>query len=247
MFIKITKENTIPKQKSASPEKDIDLEKNDIINHIKFEVEKRQKTVLDLTNIAIGQRLTDVIIDWIMDNLNEEQFISLAQYLLSNKSSLNEFEKKCWDSLERAKVLFDPEFAYNYFQNHMFILRDGKLKKTFQLDVPKYSSHMTHIKEQPLSKQTKAYSTIQKQTKQNTERKVVFKIRDDENTSGYICHQTSHLTIGNLRERLSEILLPTSTKASKMQLCYIYDIHMRLSKNDVYQRPQHLSFDKKLI
>ncbi len=232
-----TKE-TLEIQKDRTDSKDSRDSRDSILQHLQKIFDEKKEVITQYTKMKAYDK---VLYQWIIDNLDEKQFLDISYHLI-RKNNKTAFEQNIYDNMN-SYVIFDNAFVYNYFQNDMFMIKDDKLQKCNPLDVPKYQHLLNKIEKKKLQSDTIAYSTLQK-TNQHKEPIIVFKLRDDSQNSGYICHQTSHLTLTNLKDRLKDIILDTNKLPAKKILCFIYDIYLRKTKDDKYQRPQFFILKK---
>jgi hypothetical protein len=163
---------------------------------------------------------------------------------------MNDFEKKVLRSLVKAGVVFEDDgkfkYVFDYFEKHMYCLKSGKFIKCTPIDMYKISKEdsvvQTKLKE-GLKSSTKAYVSLKGDT-------AMFKIKDSEKTSGYVCQNTSSLTTEDLKNRINSYI-PGLThpqaklKYYKQQLCYLFEILVRTFQPEDFQRPHFIKIETK--
>jgi hypothetical protein len=174
----------------------------------------------------------DIIIDSFVDSLDQNSYQELIEYLMMNKPFKDEFANECLNSLDRAGVIFAGLYIFNHFDKSLYTKSNKVFKKCTILDIPeKVNEELVAKLENPLDINTRGYMKISKD-------KVVFKIRDDPMTNGFVCHNTSLLTLTNLIDFIYE---HTNTKLNKRylksELCYIYELLKRTHPSEKFQRP----------
>ena len=94
-----------------------------------------------------------------------------------------------------------------------------------------------------LKSTTKAYVHVQRKKNANI---IVFKIRDKQNTPGYVCLNTTYLKSDDIIKRLDEIkpnVIKENAKPVKKNLCFLLEMMMRTYQAPLFQRPYFIKFD----
>jgi hypothetical protein len=163
-----------------------------------------------------------VILESVLDRLSLDDI----QKILTSKPTL-ELETKIYNALVASPLYLKVnnfEYVYIHVDDQFYVLKDGILKPVGPLDVSK--STLKDHKEQFKHKYPDSYKGFVEVKKDAN-----FKIRDNPSMKGYVCHQTSSLTLDELKRRIDEIdggiLSQSIKKFPKRSLCDIYEFLLR--------------------
>lgn len=200
--------------------------------------------------LKLDEKLIDSVLDR-TDKTNFENFINHLA-LIYNNGSPNDFEKICLASLVSSGVfIIDAtdkiKYYYNHFENELFILKESKFKKCTPLDLAKISNIVNDIEKKikPLDSSLKAYIGLKKNEEPH------FKIKDNPKSQGYVCQKTSSLTLEDLKKRIQsmyskvDLFKDSSAKHVKSNLCFFYELMMRVFDEDAFKRPYFIKFENK--
>lgn len=203
-------------------------EPNDFdINSLKALFNKKYEFVNSIIDID-----RKFVVDSFVDSLDQDVYQELIKYLMMNKPLIDDFANECLSSLERAGVIFKGIYVFNHFDKSLYAKKNQEFKKCTILDIPQNINDELAVKlEIPLDKNTRGYMKVLREN-------IVFKIRHDPETSGFVCHNTSLLTLADLRESINALIPKKLNKRYlKLELCYIYELLKRSDPSQNFQRP----------
>ena len=202
------------------------------------------QTIYDKIHEMINN-IKQYIIDSIIDRLNKEEFIELIEKLVKSKLE-SDIEKNCLESLNNALIIKKVDntikYYYNYFTNEFYCLKNNSFKQCNPIDLSNIDEYYTQIKkykEESLKKNTNSYIYIKDDM-------IQFKVRLNEKSNGFVCHLNSNFTNNNLIETINRVFPNFITeetlikKATKINLCYIFEILSRYLNSNKFQRPHFI-------
>lgn len=217
--------------------------------------EPKKKVVSVETDIyiSLGQKFTDlqklsegfdipdsVLLESIIDKLSFEEM----EGVLLNPDSSNDFG--LYDALKKSEILISdargvPTHIYNHMDGSFYSITPTSLKRVGPMEQAKINKSISLVEEK-LKYTNDEYKGSIEFSKKNEPN---FKIKDNAKTKGFVCHQTSSLTIDDLKKRLNEILpverkISQGTKYTKRSLCDIYELILRSKGPGLFKR----SFNK---
>ncbi len=214
--------------------KNTDNKKGNLYKNIKNQVDK----------------VIEGILDGIIDRLDSTQFSELINILSKKHSNktLDELESNIIKSLVIANVIITDKsgnikYYFNVFTGELFCQKTGfQYKKCNPIELSKINEEyetINNLLKQNVRTSTKAYLV---RMGKDINEVPVFKIKDNEKTSGYVCQKTSSLTVDDLKKRINALVPDTITddlglKYVKSTLCYVYEILMRFYSPNDFQRP----------
>jgi superfamily II DNA or RNA helicase len=204
----------------------------DIIEFIKNTLQEKRalltECLVDNTQI---KTFDDILLDHTLDYLDRDKFESLMNKL--NSSGGSPFENQCRQSLSR--VYFNNKYYYNYFDDKVYCWKKNIFKVCTPIDYVDFANkEAVQELRTGLKLETKAYIYIRPK-----EGAPFLKIRDNKNANGYICINTSYLSIDKIKKRLEDIKpnVIKPAKASKSLLCFLLEIMLRTFEPTIFQRP----------
>lgn len=228
------KENkTDSKVKNKKTKKD-DMLVNSIGDHVSKQIDEKM-TVFKEFDVS-----KEVVVDSVVDKLTQDSLFELILYIKQNPSA--SISKLAYKSIQKlrcfvgSKTIDDIRFFYNHFDGDYYTVKQDGLKKSGPLELASASEDVaTFEKMLALNSQNnehKGYIAFKKDDAN-------FKIRDNNKTVGYVCHQTSSLSIDDFKKRINAIVHNTlpDKKYSKKFLCELYEMLLRTKGNDVFKRP----------
>jgi hypothetical protein len=209
------------------------------------------------------------VIDSIIDSLTRDQYTNLLNILakIYNEDQRSMSELSIWilKSLKDHGVLAmnkdkKIQYAYNHFEAKIQCFRDTKFADCYATDSLGNKAFFEGIKEKSqegLRKETKSYVAINNNATE-------YKIRTIERFNGYVCHNTSTLTVNKLKSNIDELLSnagvaigesPEKERDSKKKkksfpkadLCWFFEIFSRVYTPEVFQRPFFIKIETKKL
>lgn len=219
----------------------VDSKKKESVNKSEEDIfQKLESRLEDINKLLVKLKVTGInrstIIDHIVDTLTQTELYSIVGYF-STKAAVSQIQKDVMRSFNDTRVfVLNSPGNISYFYDHF----TGKFMNGLTQDIAgpleiskvrKDYDRIMGLVGEPLSANVKGYIGKNK----NLEPK--FKVRDNPNTSGYVCSQTSSLEIEELKRRvkIDDSKFDPKTKLVKAQLCIVYELQMRQS-ND-FKRP----------
>lgn len=132
----------------------------------------------------------------------------------------------------------DKVYIYDIKSDTVYTTQaNGEAKITGPLELSKLTKDIKAIKTK-LTNVSDDYVGLIDYSKKNDAQ---FKIRDNPKTKGYVCHQTSSLSVEELKLKIIAMgqLIPTDVKYVKKHLCDIYELVLRTSNS--FKRPQSIT------
>jgi len=184
-----------------------------------------------LTYCAANSIPENIILESVVDRLTLQDI----QHLLT-LTSRSEVETKVYNAFIASPLFLkvnNMEYVYHHGEDTFYVLKDRVLKPVGPLDVSKNSLN-AHRKElhHKHPDMYKGFIEVKKDAN--------FKIRDNPAMKGYICHQTSSLSLDELKRRIIEIdpsiLSQAVKKYAKRPLCDIYEFLLRRLGDKAFKR-----------
>jgi hypothetical protein len=222
---------------------------------------------------SMDDKLHDVLVDYVVDRLNEKEFISLLSYFRSiNITTANTIQQAIWRSIKRSGLLYEIDGAF-IFRN-IFDTKDKKKEPVFvmmslaQLKSPKKSP--SSIKLIPVS--------IEKEEAENQENKLKKQVKNEKKdlqgflmyekntanfktipanknnekiknkTAGSVCAQNPKLSVDILQAMILEKggnLVDSKYKYKKDEVCQMFEVILRLYAPVQFARPYEYYLLKK--
>jgi len=214
------KDNASP---SVNQKKKPTVSPTDLISTLIEGIEKRKAAL----TVTISMKH---IVDSIVDTLNEDDTLALITQLHSSPTP----QKMLMSSLLSTGV-FTPDLSYFYNRFRGVVYNTKKMAQVGPIEISKMKdtydnimNRIQHIKDLPTS--VKGFIESRKGESK-------FKIKDNPETLGYVCGQTSSLTLEDLKERsgVKQDKDKGGKKYSKKTLCEIYELQLR--EKGVFVRP----------
>ena len=133
-----------------------------------------------------------------------------------------------------------PSHVYNHLDDSFYSILTSGLKKIGPLEQAKISTSISGVEEK-LKYKNEKYKGLIEFSKKN---EANFKVRDSDKTRGFVCHQTSSLTLNELRERVNNLIpkkavIAKNDKINKKILCNLYELLLRKQGSTVFKRVFH--------
>lgn len=222
---KISDEVEKPKKKAVTTTTDADIY---ISLAQKFKDLQKLAEVFDIPN--------STLLESIIDKLSFEEM----EGVLTHPDSPNDFG--LYDALKKSEiVILDtkgiPTHIYHHMDGSFYTITASGLKRVGPMEQAKISKSISLV-EDKLKYTNDEYKGSIEFSKKNEPN---FKIKDNAKTKGFVCHQTSSLTIDDLKKRLVDILpasekILESAKYTKRSLCDIYELILRSKGPLVFKR-----------
>lgn len=206
-----------------------------VYEDMKVELETLIKTIIGGGNITREVKIA--ILESIIDRI---PLHDIAQILISTHKN------DIYNALMNSPfVLIDkdkPTHIYNSSDNMFYSLNsEGTLKVVGPLEYAKIKSKADAIKK-ALEAGRDDFKGSLGFSKQGDP---TFKVRDNIKSKGFVCYQTSSLSLDELRNRIATVLnidksVLNNKKYIKKKLCDVYEIAMRSQGKDVFRRPYHI-------
>jgi deoxyadenosine/deoxycytidine kinase len=198
------------------------------------------KTFIDMKKLVGEFGIQDsVLLDSIIDKMSFEEL----QGVLTNPDNPHDFG--LYNSLKTSDIVIvdakgKPTHVYNHLDGSFYSITPSILKRVGPLEQAKISKNISLVEEK-VKYTNEAYKGSIEFSKKNEPN---FKIKDNAKTKGFVCHQTSSLTIEDLKKRLNEILpvshqMSKDTKYTKRTLCDVYELMLRSKGPGLFKRAYH--------
>ena len=168
------------------------------------------------------------IIESMIDRMSFKEIGEIISFEHDEKSILHSLKTE----LDRSGIIFSSgksKYIIDMPNDVTFtILEDGDVKLTGPLELSKIAKDLKDAKGKISSLNPTAYAGLVDYSKRN---EAQFKIRDNPKTKGYVCHQTSSLSVQDLKSKILETgqALSDDTKYVKKHLCDVYELALRAS------------------
>lgn len=157
----------------------------------------------------------EIIIDYVIDTLNEQQFINLCK-VVSN----GEYK----DSLLRGFVIVDKDLFFNYFTNKYM---DSNGNEVSDYTIKKVRmEHVKHIKSLVSNTQIAGFIQIK-------DKKPIFKIVEGSNKKGVVCKSFPQLKKEELMSRINKLDSTLDVSGTKEEMCIAYELALRASNTTI--------------
>ncbi len=193
--------------------------KKPVISKVNDDLLERIAALEELKQFNISEK---VIIDSVVDKISEQEIKNVI-------TNFDDLDKRIQASLLTSGAFFGSnyEYFYNYFDNKYY---NRKWELIGPIEQGKHKVVFDRFKESlwnALPETIKGFIESRKG-------EAKFKIKDNPTTSGYVCAQTSSLTIDDLRNRLE--FGDNVGKKTKKVLCEIYECKLRMQPG-LFMRP----------
>ena len=136
----------------------------------------------------------------------------------------------------------NPIYVYNHLDSSFYSIQKTGLKRIGPLEQAKIGKSISQV-EARIKYTNDNYKGLIEFSKKNEPN---FKIRDNEKTKGFVCHQTSSLTLNDLKDRVNALLsksnaIDKSSKVNKKMLCELYELLLRSRGKELFKRPYYKS------
>jgi superfamily II DNA or RNA helicase len=174
------------------------------------------------------------LVEYILDRLSPSQII----YISSSKK-LDEFESMIKDALYISEHVHIEDGKLKYFVNRQdgkfYTIKEGQPQEVGPLERRREATTFDRL-EKALIYEHKEYLGYVQDSKEGMR----LMVRDNLKGKGYVCAQTSSLTLPELTNRINELapnLLKEKAKIVKKTLCDIYEVLLRSRGKSVFMRP----------
>jgi len=177
-----------------------------------------------------------ILIESIIDRLSLEEL----SYILLEADHAD--DPGIYDALVNSNIVVKegdvPKYFYHTPTDTFFVINKERksVKEVGPLERAKISKAIEKVYAN-VSYDNEEYRGLLDVNKKN---EANFKIRDNARSKGFVCHQTSSLSVEALRKKLNEIAPGTiseNVKISKKTLCDIYELILRSHGPGVFKRP----------
>lgn len=128
-----------------------------------------------------------------------------------------------------------PKYYYNYFEDVFYSISESGVKAIGPIERARISSDIDKVFNK-LAYNEDYKGLIEYNKKKN---EATFNIKDNPRSKGFVCVQTSSLTVDKLKDKIHEFvpgLLKDDKKYVKKNLCDAYELILRSSGN-IFKRP----------
>jgi hypothetical protein len=130
-----------------------------------------------------------------------------------------------------------PKYFYNYFEDVFYSISETSVKAIGPIERAKISNDIDKVFQKLEFKED--YKGLIEYNKKRNE--TTFNIKDNPRSKGFVCIQTSSLTVDKLKDKIHDYvpgLINDDKKHIKKNLCDVYELILR-SKGNVFKRPFH--------
>lgn len=194
--------------------------------------------------------LDQCIWDYFVDRLSSFELLEICSLLLKDKGKqITPYGRLLCNSLERGHILHknpkDNQYKYvlDVVEDELYIVENDKLEKANPVDINRFKILPSAMVQKPHVKSIKSYVEAKKDRAGNF--KVNFKMIDEtkENSTGFVCVNTSTLKINHLHDFIKGIEPKQKVKTktdgknfNKMLLCQVYEILSRSVEPKIFAR-----------
>jgi superfamily II DNA or RNA helicase len=192
----------------------------------------------------IVEEFKEVIYDSILDRLEENEFTKLIIYVIKTKDEifLNRLIRTNVFIFENSNEL---KYFYNKYTKDFYSISNEEIIKTNIL-------HLSNLQKKYKTQYDEINNNIKNNLLNKTRGYVYnnnFKIKNNDKNIGYVCDKTSTLKIDILKEIINKLkpnfIGDNKKLINKPNLCYIYELLMRLYNTEKFQRPHFISLQTK--
>lgn len=212
-------------KKNTSPSKTTHMHVADM-----SQFQQKYETLMSI----LGQKYDAYALEYMLDRVD----LQTLKYIIFTEE-LPPFAHKLKVALLRSPFVHveHGKVAYVYVHQDEFFyaVKDGDLKRVGMLERQRATAIISGI-ESKLAYTDNGFKGYVQKVKDG----LAFKVRDNIKSKGYVCHQTSSLTLGDLKQRIRDIEASINLEDSavtKKLLCDIYEIVLRSQGKDVFKRP----------
>lgn len=201
-------------------------------------IEDWKTKLKQLEGMAVDKIPENVIMDSIVDRLTQEELFMLVTEIY-RKKSFNTQELLVRTSLYQTGAFITendkPLHFWNPHDGNMYTTRpDGSVKQSAPLDFKSMDAGKLKALELVISSYPKNTKGLIEFKKDGAK----FKIRDGDKGTGYVCFQTSTLSVLELQKRIEELHpnLLKEMKHVKKNLCDVYEWVLRTRGKNAFRR-----------
>jgi hypothetical protein len=212
----------------SAPKEDKPASSEDILQNVQNDLKASQKLVKQLPKPC---KITEKhVMDSIVDKLTLEEKVGI----------LGSSDEALIDALNATGTVLrtspgNKTYVYDVVSDNVYSVQAGTHKVVGPVEMTKISSQIDALKDALRLKQNTYVGMIEYSKKNEAQ----FKIRDNPKTKGFVCHQTSSLSVDDLTKRIVNEgqRLSEDKKYTKKQLCYIYELILRVKGASAFKRP----------
>lgn len=218
--------------------------KDDLIDKMRIEVDEMDEFC------RFDGNLDQYIWDYFVDRLSSMEILEICAILIKDKAKqTTTYGRLLCSSLERGHILHKnpKDSTYNYvldvIEDELYIVENNKIEKANAIDINRFKILPSAIVQKLNPKSIKSYVEAKNDRAGNF--KVNFKMIDEtkENSSGFVCVNTSTLKINHLHEYIKSIDPKQKVKTksdgknfNKMILCQVYEVMSRSVEPKIFAR-----------